>query len=142
MKVKKIKKPGDQILFRLKTNEQQEIINWINEQSNVSDSIRYLIEQDIIEKGYRDIQETIPSKRKLIKEIVKTKEKETNNEKDKEVFIGDNFEEIVEIKDKNDFLDLIDVDEEDFIFETNEENSIVLENEKYNESVIKAWEEI
>ena len=57
------KKPGDNIIFRLKRNENQQVLDWINAQSNISDSLRFLIELEILRNGIKDFQEVIPPKR-------------------------------------------------------------------------------
>lgn len=60
----KQKKPGDHIILRLKNTESPLILEWINRQSNLSDAIRYLIEEEIKAHAVRDLQEHIPAKRK------------------------------------------------------------------------------
>lgn len=62
----KEKKPGDHIILRLKNNESPVIIDWMNRQSNLSDAIRYLIEEEIKAHDLRNLQESIPAKRKPI----------------------------------------------------------------------------
>ena len=44
-------KPGSQIPFRLKDDEYQEVLDWINAQDIVSDSIRFLIQMDVARNG-------------------------------------------------------------------------------------------
>ncbi|HET7615917.1 MAG TPA: hypothetical protein VFK27_03080, partial [Bacillales bacterium] len=63
----KAKKPGDHIILRLKNNESPLIIDWMNHQSNLSDAIRFLIEEEIKANAVRDLQEYIPAKRKPLK---------------------------------------------------------------------------
>lgn len=60
----KDKKPGDHVILRLKNAESPVIIDWMNHQSNLSDAIRYLIEEEIKTHEIRDLQEYIPAKRK------------------------------------------------------------------------------
>lgn len=55
------KKRGDNIIFRLKQSEKEELISWINEQRNVSDALRFLIEQEIALNGIRNLSEHIPA---------------------------------------------------------------------------------
>lgn len=62
----KEKKPGDHIILRLKNNESPIILDWINCQSNLSDAIRYLIEEEIKSHDLRNLQESIPAKRKPV----------------------------------------------------------------------------
>jgi hypothetical protein len=56
---RKKKKPGDAIPLKLKDNESPHIVDWFNEQSTISQSLRYLIEKDISENGLRNISEEI-----------------------------------------------------------------------------------
>lgn len=67
----KEKKPGDHIILRLKNNESPIILDWINCQSNLSDAIRYLIEEEIKSHDLRNLQESIPAKRKPVSAGVK-----------------------------------------------------------------------
>lgn len=68
----KEKKPGDHIILRLKNTESPLILEWINSQSNLSDSIRYLVEEEIKAHSVRDLQEHIPAKRKPLEVQVET----------------------------------------------------------------------
>lgn len=45
---------------RLKNDE---LITFVNKQSNLNDTITYLLEKEIAENGIRDLQNVIPSKR-------------------------------------------------------------------------------
>lgn len=63
--MKKLKKPGDNISLKTKKNEAPAIIDWINSQTNLMDSIRYLIENEIRENGVRNLQNYIPAERAL-----------------------------------------------------------------------------
>jgi hypothetical protein len=57
---------GKGFTFNSRDDEHDFVIEWFNQQDNVTDSIRYLIEQDIaIFRGVRNLQEYIPSKRSL-----------------------------------------------------------------------------
>ena len=72
MMAMKEKKPGDHIILRLKNTESPLILEWINSQSNLSDSIRYLVEEEIKAHSVRDLQEYIPAKRKPLEVQVET----------------------------------------------------------------------
>jgi hypothetical protein len=72
MMAMKEKKPGDHIILRLKNTESPLILKWINNQSNLSDSIRYLVEEEIKAHSVRDLQEYIPAKRKPLEVQVET----------------------------------------------------------------------
>jgi hypothetical protein len=61
--VKKSKQPGENISLKTKKNESPAVMEWINSQSNLMDSIRYLIENEIRQNGVRNLQLTIPSDR-------------------------------------------------------------------------------
>lgn len=61
--MKKIKQPGDNISIKTKKNEAPAVMEWINSQSNLVDSIRYLIENEIRVNGVRNLQHVIPSHR-------------------------------------------------------------------------------
>ena len=45
---------------RLKNDE---LITFVNKQSNLNDTITYLLEKEIAENGIRDLQNVIPAKR-------------------------------------------------------------------------------
>ena len=93
--------------YKFKKKEDPNIISWIEAQDNITDSIRYLIEQEILNEGIRNLQEYIPAVRKNKKIKVKyIKHKEvkkvsllTNIEDNNE-----NLEE--EINPSNDLLDI------------------------------------
>lgn len=57
--------PGDNVSFKTSKYEHEAIIAWLNSQANVTDSIRYLIEQDVAQYGVRNLQEHIPSRRSV-----------------------------------------------------------------------------
>ncbi|WP_245850876.1 hypothetical protein [Paenibacillus herberti] len=61
--MKKIKQPGENISLKTKKNESPEVMDWINGQSNLMDSIRYLVENEIREHGVRNLQLFIPAER-------------------------------------------------------------------------------
>lgn len=60
MKKKELKRS---FTFRAKDNEHETILKWLNGQDNVTDSLRYLIEREIIQNGVRNLQHNIPSER-------------------------------------------------------------------------------
>ncbi|KQL46862.1 hypothetical protein AN963_18395 [Brevibacillus choshinensis] len=61
--MKKPKKPGDNISIKTKKNESPLIVDWINCQTNLMDSIRYLIENEVAANGIRNLQNHIPAER-------------------------------------------------------------------------------
>ncbi|MED1795434.1 hypothetical protein [Brevibacillus nitrificans] len=61
--MKKPKKPGDNISIKTKKNESPLIVEWINSQTNLMDSIRYLIENEVVANGIRNLQNHIPAER-------------------------------------------------------------------------------
>jgi hypothetical protein len=62
---KPARKPGENFSFKTKKTEHQAIMEWLNIQDNITDSLRYLIEREILSNGVRNLQEHIPSKRKF-----------------------------------------------------------------------------
>jgi len=76
----KDKKPGDHVILRLKNQESPMIIDWMNAQSNLSDAIRYLIEEEIKAHDVRDLQEYIPAKRKPLQNHEKKHTVEENEQ--------------------------------------------------------------
>ncbi|EIT86028.1 hypothetical protein A374_06901 [Fictibacillus macauensis ZFHKF-1] len=67
--MKKQKKPGDNISLKTKKNEAPAIIDWINAQSNLMDSIRFLVENEIKANGVRNLQQHVPSDRGFMDEV-------------------------------------------------------------------------
>ncbi|GIP35757.1 hypothetical protein [Paenibacillus sp. J2TS4] len=63
--MKKLKKPGENISLKTKKSESPAIMDWINSQTNLMDSIRYLIENEVRENGVRNLQNYIPAERAL-----------------------------------------------------------------------------
>jgi len=53
-------KPGKPAVMKLREDEEQLVIDWINKQTVYADSMRYLIQKDIAENGIRDLQLSIP----------------------------------------------------------------------------------
>lgn len=58
-------KPGKPIVMKLKENEEDEVMQWLNMQDLYSDSIRYLIQKEIAENGLRNLQSYIPRNRTI-----------------------------------------------------------------------------
>lgn len=67
--MKKQKKPGDNISLKTKKNEAPAIIDWINSQTNLMDSIRYLVENEIKANGVRNLQQHVPADRGFMDEV-------------------------------------------------------------------------
>lgn len=61
--MKKPKKPGDNISMKTRKNESPLVLDWINSQTNLMDSIRYLIEKEVSANGVRNLQQHIPAER-------------------------------------------------------------------------------
>lgn len=61
--MKKTKQPGDNISLKTKKTEDPAVMNWINAQSNLMDSLRYLVENEIIQNGIRNLQTFVPMER-------------------------------------------------------------------------------
>lgn len=61
--MKKTKRPGENFSLKTKKSEDPQIMQWINAQSNLMDSFRYLIENEIVRNGIRNLQAHIPSER-------------------------------------------------------------------------------
>jgi hypothetical protein len=64
--VKKVKQPGDNISLKTKKSENPLVMEWINAQTNLMDSLRYLIENEISRHGVRNLQAFIPAERNLL----------------------------------------------------------------------------
>jgi len=69
--VKKNKQPGENISLKTKKKEDPLVMQWINSQSNLMDSIRYLIECEIMQHGVRNLQAFIPMERKIMMDLSK-----------------------------------------------------------------------
>jgi hypothetical protein len=65
--MKKTKQPGDNISLKTKKTEDHSVMQWINVQSNLMDSLRYLIENEIKSNGVRNLQAYIPVERNTLK---------------------------------------------------------------------------
>jgi len=61
--MKKTKIPGDNISLKTKKTEDPLVMAWLNRQSNLMDSIRYLVENEIRQNGVRNLQSYIPMER-------------------------------------------------------------------------------
>jgi len=61
--MKKLKEPGGNISLKTKKNEDPAIMQWLNAQTNLMDSIRYLIENEVRQNGVRNLQAIIPAER-------------------------------------------------------------------------------
>ena len=92
--------------YKFKKKEDPNIIAWIEAQDNITDSIRYLIEQEILNEGIRNLQEYIPAVRKNKKikvKYIEHKEKELSSiSKNIEI----NNENLEEDNPSNDLLDI------------------------------------
>jgi hypothetical protein len=64
--VKKTKQPGENISLKTKKTEDPSVMNWINAQTNLMDSLRYLIENEILQNGVRNLQTVIPMERNAL----------------------------------------------------------------------------
>ncbi|MFC5652617.1 hypothetical protein ACFPYJ_26555 [Paenibacillus solisilvae] len=64
--MKKTKQPGDNISLKTKKTEDPSVMNWINAQTNLMDSLRYLIENEILQNGVRNLQTFIPMERNVL----------------------------------------------------------------------------
>ena len=68
------------ICFKTKVNESKEVLDFMETQSNLNDTIRYLMEKEIAENGIRDIINFIPARRTIesLKSFIKS-EANTNS---------------------------------------------------------------
>ena len=62
-RVKKTKQPGENISLKTKKTEDPAVMDWINAQTNLMDSLRYLIENEVLRSGVRNLQTCIPMER-------------------------------------------------------------------------------
>jgi hypothetical protein len=65
--MKKAKQPGDNFSLKTKKTEDPLVIQWINTQTNLMDSLRYLMEKEIYANGVRNLQAHIPTERNVIR---------------------------------------------------------------------------
>ncbi|WP_221469509.1 hypothetical protein [Cohnella nanjingensis] len=61
--MKKAKQPGENISLKTRKTENTSVMAWINAQTNLMDSIRYLIENEVHQNGVRNLQTCIPAER-------------------------------------------------------------------------------
>ncbi|MBP3966639.1 hypothetical protein [Paenibacillus lignilyticus] len=61
--MKKTKLPGGNISLKTKKTEDPLVMAWLNAQSNLMDSFRYLVEKEITLNGVRNLQAYIPMER-------------------------------------------------------------------------------
>ncbi|WP_308636901.1 hypothetical protein [Paenibacillus silvisoli] len=61
--MKKTKLPGDNISLKTKKSEDPLVMAWLNMQTNLMDSFRYLVENEIMLHGVRNLQMFIPAER-------------------------------------------------------------------------------
>jgi hypothetical protein len=66
LELKKIKLPGENISLKTKKTEDPLIMQWLNAQTNLMDSLRYLMEKEISENGVRNLQAFIPMERNML----------------------------------------------------------------------------
>lgn len=64
--MKKMKQPGENISLKTKKTEDPAVMEWINAQTNLMDSLRYLIEMEIAQHGVRNLQMFIPAERNVL----------------------------------------------------------------------------
>ncbi|QNK57756.1 hypothetical protein [Paenibacillus sp. PAMC21692] len=62
--MKKTKQPGDNISLKTRKNENAFVMAWLNAQSNLMDSLRYLVEREVAANGVRNLQTCVPVERK------------------------------------------------------------------------------
>lgn len=56
---------GKVAAFKLREDEEELVLQWINAQSVYGDSMRYLIQKDIAENGIRNLQQFVPRSRDI-----------------------------------------------------------------------------
>ena len=131
--------------FRPRQDEAEEIKEFLAKQSNFGDAIRYLIENEILENGIRDMSQHIPAKRDVFspgKKEAKVKTHKARKSKDKENAPKDNIkvenkaqEEIKNIESANaDQEDVHEVVEDTKIIER--EHKVSIENEQKEKNII------
>ncbi|CAM4031977.1 hypothetical protein L1N85_06520 [Paenibacillus alkaliterrae] len=64
--MKKTKQPGENISLKTKKTEDPLVMQWLNAQSNLMDSLRYLIEKEIFQNGVRNLQAFVPVERNVL----------------------------------------------------------------------------
>lgn len=63
MSMKKTKLAGENISLKTKKTEDPLVMAWLNAQTNLMDSLRYLVENEIMQHGVRNLQMFIPMER-------------------------------------------------------------------------------
>lgn len=58
-------KPGKPYVMKLRDDEEELFLKWLNMQSMYSDSLRYLVQKEIAENGLRNLQLIIPQYRTI-----------------------------------------------------------------------------
>ncbi|MBM7567831.1 hypothetical protein [Paenibacillus sacheonensis] len=66
--MKKTKLPGGNISLKTKKTEDPQVMAWLNAQTNLMDSLRYLVENEIKLHGIRNLQSYIPMERSGLQE--------------------------------------------------------------------------
>ncbi|RCW43101.1 hypothetical protein DFP97_114166 [Paenibacillus prosopidis] len=66
IRMKKTKQPGDNISLKTKKTEDPLVMQWLNSQTNLMDSLRYLIEREIVQNGVRNLQVFVPVERSVL----------------------------------------------------------------------------
>ena len=64
--MKKTKLPGDNISLKTKKTEDPLVMQWLNTQTNLMDSLRYLVENEIMLNGVRNLQAFVPMERNML----------------------------------------------------------------------------
>ncbi|KRE53592.1 hypothetical protein [Paenibacillus sp. Soil522] len=64
--MKKTKLPGDNISLKTKKTEDPLVMQWLNMQTNLMDSLRYLVENEIMLNGVRNLQAFVPMERNML----------------------------------------------------------------------------
>ena len=152
---KKLKQRGDSVILRTKKNEPNFIIDWLNKQSNISESLRHLIEKDVAENGVRDVKDEILNKQAYVpsntvytsyREIEQTQNvSETNQEpsvdskatKKEHTFPESNHLSVEDLVQTTELTDKKEVKDEPIIVEQSNED---LREEKVQERVINKAE--
>ncbi|OMF30043.1 hypothetical protein BK133_16875 [Paenibacillus sp. FSL H8-0548] len=66
--MKKVKLPGGNISLKTKKTEDPLVMQWLNAQSNLMDSLRYLVENEIAQNGVRNLQAFVPMERNRLQD--------------------------------------------------------------------------
>lgn len=79
------KKDPNQFSIRFPKTADKRIIKFLEKQSNKADSLAFLIEQEILNNGIRNLQEHIPAVRELPEQLGIEKEEKTQIENNKNI---------------------------------------------------------